>query len=323
MTDKNKTKCAVILAAGLGERFRPLTLTLPKPAIPFLNKPMICWILDQLIDYGVEKIFINLHHLPHLVKNCIRPYFRKVEIFFSFEKNILGTYGIFYKIKKELPEKFFVINTDVFMDFPLKRADELFSESKNITSLLLLRKKRKGEQYTPFSIKENIVTKIGEGDFHFCGMYIATKKFLRFAREEKKMELSEILKEEIKQNSVGQFISESQWLDLGTPQKYLESTKVGLKKMVKEKSIIPQNSMIIIKEGFPILAHKESYIASKLGISGFIVLGKNSRLEEGTSAQNIVLLENSILRCNAKIKDAIVFGKNILYATMDKKINYG
>ncbi len=324
MKNNNRTKCAVLLAAGLGERFKPLSLTIPKPAMPFLGKPMICWIIEQLLSYGVEKIFINLHHLPEIIKNCVAPYSKRVEICFSFEKNILGTYGLFSKIKNELPEKFFVINSDIFMNLPFNQMDEMFDNcQKNLNTILLLRKKRKNENYTSFSINDNLVTNMGEGDFHFCGMYVAGKNFLKFANEEKKMELSDILREEIKNNCVGGFASKNWWLDLGTPQKYIESTGAILKKMVKGEFAVPKNHQLILKEGFPVLAHKDSQIARRFKINGFIVLGKSASVENGASAKNVVLFEKSRLCGSQRVENGIVYQNGVLLAKMDKRNNNG
>ena len=61
---------AVILAAGLGLRMRPLTERIPKPALPFLNRPILHWTLEALAAAGVRRVFVNLHHLPQAVKEA-------------------------------------------------------------------------------------------------------------------------------------------------------------------------------------------------------------------------------------------------------------
>jgi len=320
---KNRTNCAVILAAGFGERFLPITKTIPKPALPFLNKPMICWTVEQLINYGVTKVFVNLHHLPDLIIEALLPYKKKIEINFSFEKNILGTYGLFSKISNSLPEKFFVVNSDVFLEIPFCQLDKSFSEKENLSALLLLRKKRKGENYTSFLLESHFVKKMGEGYFHFCGVYIARKNFLRFAQEEKKMELSEILKEELKKNLIGGVVFRKEWLDLGTPKMYLNSTKICLKKMTEKKMAVPEENKLIVRDGFSILAHKDSYISKTIKLEGFAVLGKKSRLAAAKSAKNVVLLEKAVLNLPQKIRNAIVFENGILFSKMDKNKNCG
>ena len=58
---------AMVLAAGLGLRMRPLTLLRAKPALPVLNRPLLHWTMDRLARAGVRDVVVNLHHLPETV----------------------------------------------------------------------------------------------------------------------------------------------------------------------------------------------------------------------------------------------------------------
>ncbi|MDH4413656.1 MAG: sugar phosphate nucleotidyltransferase, partial [Rhizobium sp.] len=55
-------KQAMVLAAGLGTRMRPITETMPKPLVRIGGKPMIDYVLDALVDAGVETVVVNVHH---------------------------------------------------------------------------------------------------------------------------------------------------------------------------------------------------------------------------------------------------------------------
>ena len=63
-----KPRTAMVLAAGLGERLRPLTNTMPKPLVPVAGKPLIDHVLDRLRDAGVERAVVNVHHLADQVE---------------------------------------------------------------------------------------------------------------------------------------------------------------------------------------------------------------------------------------------------------------
>ena len=85
---------AMILAAGRGERLRPLTDTRPKPMMPLANRPMMEHIVDLLVRHGVEEIVVTVAFMA----NTIRTYFGDgseygVHIQYATEETPLGTAG--------------------------------------------------------------------------------------------------------------------------------------------------------------------------------------------------------------------------------------
>lgn len=111
MTEVPKT--AMVLAAGLGQRMRPLTNTLPKPLIEVRGRAMLDTILDRLDDAGIVKAVVNLHHLGELIEKHLADR-RTPSIVFSHEKDLLETGGGVTKALSLLGEgPFFVLNGDV------------------------------------------------------------------------------------------------------------------------------------------------------------------------------------------------------------------
>lgn len=93
---------AIILAAGKGERLKEITVRTPKPMIEFLEKPVLQYNVELCKKYGVNEIYINLHHLHEKITD----YFGDgkkfgVQIKYSFEEELLGTAGAVKKIAKE------------------------------------------------------------------------------------------------------------------------------------------------------------------------------------------------------------------------------
>lgn len=110
-----KIDSAMVLAAGLGTRLRPITDTMPKPLVPIAGKPMIDYVLDALAEAGVEDAVVNVHHLAdqmeaHLARRS-RP---RVQI--SDERaQLMDSGGGLVKGMKLLPrEPLFVMNADLF-----------------------------------------------------------------------------------------------------------------------------------------------------------------------------------------------------------------
>ncbi len=105
---------AVILCAGLGTRLRPLTDTVPKPMISLLGKPMLEWNIENFKRHGVTEFFINLHHLPEVVKNYFGDGSRfGVKINYHFEPEIMGTAGGLKNFENLVGENFFLIYGDM------------------------------------------------------------------------------------------------------------------------------------------------------------------------------------------------------------------
>ena len=106
-------RSAMILAAGLGTRMRPLTDTMPKPLVPVDGKPLINHVLDRLAAVGVETAVVNVHHFADQIEQHLKPR-RAPKIVISDERNeVLGTGG---GVVRALPllgaAPFFHLNSD-------------------------------------------------------------------------------------------------------------------------------------------------------------------------------------------------------------------
>ena len=114
---------AMVLAAGVGQRMRPLTLLRAKPVLPVLNRPLLHWTLARLARAGVREIVVNLHHLPDTVTSALgdgRAF--GLRVLYSREPTILGTAGGPRAVRDFFGDApFLLVNGDVLFDFDLKR----------------------------------------------------------------------------------------------------------------------------------------------------------------------------------------------------------
>ncbi len=106
-------KSAMVLAAGLGTRMRPLSETTPKPLIEVAGRPLIDHAIDRLAQAGVERVVVNLHYkastiAAHLARR------RRPKIELSREETLLDTGGGVAQALPLLDPAFFVVNSDVF-----------------------------------------------------------------------------------------------------------------------------------------------------------------------------------------------------------------
>lgn len=106
-------KTAMVLAAGLGTRMRPLTDAVPKPLVPLLGKPLLDHVLDRLASAGIEQAIVNVHYMADQIENHLRDR-SAPEILISDERNVLLETGggVALALPKLGEEAFFIHNSD-------------------------------------------------------------------------------------------------------------------------------------------------------------------------------------------------------------------
>jgi NDP-sugar pyrophosphorylase family protein len=148
---------AMILAAGFGTRLWPLTVGRTKPALPFLNRPLIAYTIEYLKRHGVEDLIINLHHEPDSVREQIgdgSDY--GVRIDYSVEEpEILGTSGALDCVRDRLDkETFLVINGKIITDIDLGAAFAAHRDRQALATLVLL-PNHKRERFSEVRVTED------------------------------------------------------------------------------------------------------------------------------------------------------------------------
>ena len=114
---------AFILAAGKGERLKPLTNDCPKPLILIKGKPLLEWNLIKLRSAGINEVVINLHYLgEEIIKYFGNGKSFDMKIVYSEESELLGTGGALIHAKKYLDNSpFLLMSGDLWTNYPLQR----------------------------------------------------------------------------------------------------------------------------------------------------------------------------------------------------------
>jgi MurNAc alpha-1-phosphate uridylyltransferase len=151
---------AIVLAAGLGTRMRPLTNDRPKPLVEVAGKPLIDHALDRLAEAGVERAVVNVHYFPEAIEAHLAGR-RSPRVTFSDERALLlETGGGLVKAQGQLSDPFFCVNSDnVWLDGPVNAFAELSRvwDAARMDALLLLVSHTRASNYS------------GKGDFHMDG----------------------------------------------------------------------------------------------------------------------------------------------------------
>ena len=104
---------AMILAAGLGSRMRPITDHMPKPLVPLAGRALIDHAIDRVAAAGVKRVVVNTHYKAEMVVAHLKER-HDIAIAISHEAELLDTGGAVKKALPLLGEAFFVLNSDVF-----------------------------------------------------------------------------------------------------------------------------------------------------------------------------------------------------------------
>jgi NDP-sugar pyrophosphorylase family protein len=129
---------AVILAGGKGTRMRPFTYVVPKPLLPFKERPILEHIILYLKSYGVTDIIITISHLGYQIKN----YFGDgqglgVHIEYFEENEPLGTAGCLLPFREKLKEPFLVLGGDNLTTMKLDEFMRFHREKKGIATIAI------------------------------------------------------------------------------------------------------------------------------------------------------------------------------------------
>ena len=218
---------AMILAAGRGERMRPLTDTLPKPLLEVHGKPLIVHHIERLAAAGFKEIIINIAHLGHMIPEALGDGSRwGVKLLYSDEQaeGALESAG---GIVKALPllgdDPFLIVNADIWTDYPFDAGFEL---PDSLAHIILVPNPEHNPQ-GDFALEEGrAVCDEDETRYTFSGIgYYAPKFFWGLTYGKKP--LGPILCRKMDGDLVSAELYEGIWSDIGTPERLASLRAAG------------------------------------------------------------------------------------------------
>lgn len=214
----------MILAAGRGERLRPLTDSLPKPLILVGNKPLIVWHLERLARGGIKEVVINLAHLGEQIERTLgNGQHWGLTIRYSHEtQGALETAGgIRHALSLLGDDPFLLINGDVFTDFPLPTLMHTLNRFKQDTRAhLVLVPNPEHHPTGDFSLDEHgNVRKKHTLTHTFSGISLLSPSLFSNLLPNQVAKLAPILNTAIEHNQVTGELFKGVWLDVGTKER--------------------------------------------------------------------------------------------------------
>lgn len=212
---------AMILAAGRGERMRPLSDKTPKPLLKVHGKSLIIWHIERLASLGFSEIIINIDHLGGMIEKSLGDGSEwGVNLLYSDERQS-GALESAGGIIKALPliesDTFLVVNGDIWCDYEFETNFDLKGDLAHLILVANPEHNPEGD----FAIHKNKVSNDTKRRFTFSGIgYYSAKLFEGL--ECKKTALAPLLREAVKEGKVSGTLYEGKWYDIGTPQRLKE-----------------------------------------------------------------------------------------------------
>ncbi|WP_340586169.1 nucleotidyltransferase family protein [Erythrobacter alti] len=218
---------AMVLAAGMGKRMRPLTATQPKPMVRVAGKPLIDHTLDRLAEAGIARAVVNMHYLADNLEAHLRDR-KSPEIVLSDEREqLLETGGGLVKAQAQLPDPFFCLNSDnIWLDGPRDCFADLsaFWDAEQMDALLLVVPHKGAHNFRglgDFNIDEDgrvsRRTEARLAPFIFTGIQLVAKRLLRDAPDGP-FSTNVLWSRAIEEGRLFGLPFTGQWFEVGTPE---------------------------------------------------------------------------------------------------------
>ena len=207
---------AMILAAGRGERLRPLTDKVPKPLIEAGGKPLIAWHLERLAAAGCREVIVNVSHLgERIVERLGDGSTWGLRVAISREAQPLETAGGMALARALLgPEPFLVVNGDVYCEVDFSRLLR-FSLGERLAHLVLVR----NPAHHPagdFTLDAGKVGNAPSPRYTYTGVAVIAPQLFAGVASGSKAQLAPLLRAAAERLQVGGELFEGTWLDVGT-----------------------------------------------------------------------------------------------------------
>jgi MurNAc alpha-1-phosphate uridylyltransferase len=214
---------AMILAAGLGQRMRPLTDNLPKPMLNAGGKPLLQYHLEALSKIGVSHVIINLAYLGDKIRAFVGTGERfGLRVSYSEEPEPLETAGaLLHALPLLGDEPFILLNGDVWTNYPLNTLAKYALAADEDAHLVLV----DNPEFHPtgdFSPNHQGRLEVNSAlpKFTFAGISLIHPRLIStYPQQRNKFPLGEVLRFAIAQNRISAEVYRGNWSDAGTPER--------------------------------------------------------------------------------------------------------
>jgi mannose-1-phosphate guanylyltransferase len=315
---------AVILVGGEGTRLRPLTSTMPKPVIPLVDRPFVVFMLEWLLRHGVEDVVMSCGFKATSVREVLgdgSQYGLKVT--FVEEPEPRGTGGALKYAEELLGDRFLMLNGDVLTDIDLTaqiaqhertgaRGTLALVPVADPTAYGLVRTTDDGavtgfvEKPSADQIDTNLIS---------AGAYVLERDVLDLIEPDRNVSIEREIWPQLVGNGLYGYAAEAYWLDIGTPDRYLQGTfdilEGNVRTAVGERL---GDGYVAISDGVdgegrivpPAVVERGCSIAAGAHVGSLVVLGEGVTVGARSKIERSVVLGGAKIGADCELTDCIV-----------------
>jgi mannose-1-phosphate guanylyltransferase len=297
---------ALILAGGEGTRLRPLTYTVPKPVLPLAGRPHIAYVIDWLVRHGVDDVIISCGFLADGVRSALAAVEPGAQIRYAEEPDARGTAGAIRFAEDMLNDRFLVLNGDVVCDLDLTALIEQHGRTGARATIALypvdepagygLIHRNDDGEVTEFLEKPQ-PDEIDTDEIN-AGAYLLERSVL----EEIPPDQAVSIEREVFPHLVGRGLYgirlEGYWIDIGTPDRYLEANWDILEGRVETLIGVDPDQPMFVGEGCEVSPGAE--------LRPPVSVGRNCRVGDGAVIERSVLLDGCAVEDGATVSNSIL-----------------
>jgi mannose-1-phosphate guanylyltransferase len=314
----------VILVGGQGTRLRPLTSTIPKPVVQLVDRPFIHYMLQWLLAQGIEDVIISCGFLADSVRAVLGDGSQLgIRLRYVEEPEPRGTAGALKLAEPMLEERFLMLNGDVLTDIDL-RAQIAQHERTGARATLALVPVDDPSAYGVVilgdggSVREFVEKPApGEVDSNLisAGAYVLEREILEMVVPDRNVSIERDVWPRLVGDGLYGFPSQSYWLDIGTPARYLQGTfdiiEGNVETAVRERLgsawlAVDDRAELHGRVIPPAVIERGARVAAGAHVGSLVVLGADVSVGAGSVVERSVILDGSEIGEGCELRNCIL-----------------
>jgi mannose-1-phosphate guanylyltransferase len=300
---------AIVLVGGEGTRLRPLTATVPKPALTLVDRPFLAYMIEWLAGNGVTEVVLACGFLPDVLREALAGEEERagVSIRYVVEPERRGTAGAIRFAADELgaglDQRFLALNGDVLTDLDLTALLRAHSERDARATLGL----HPVEDSSAYGLVHSdsggavleFLEKTGEGvpgEIN-AGMYVLERSVLDLIPPDEEVSIERDVFPRLVGEGLHGLRLDGYWMDIGTPERYLQASWDILERRV-ETRVRPTAPGMLVGAG--------AEVATGATIGPRAVLGQGCRIADGATIRDSVVLDGCVVGEGVRVSDSIL-----------------